>query len=191
MTLVRRIAREKRRVVLPIAVALAANLAVVAAAVVPLSRKVDSAADRAARAADALAQARARHQAAQAVVSGQVRADQELQKFYREVLPADWTSARRITYVRLVQLAQQHGLRQARTGAEPQADRESALTRLQMTMQLTGDYPSIRQFIYDLESAPEFVVLENVALAQGQDANAPLMLTVEVSTYYWTKRDGE
>lgn len=191
MTLARRIAREKRRVVLPIAVALAANVVIFAAAVLPLSRNVDNAADRAARAADSLAQARARHQAAQAVVSGRARADEDLQKFYREVLPADWTAARRITYVRLVQLAQQHGLRQARTGAEPQADRESALTRLQMTMQLTGDYPSIRQFIYDLESAPEFVVLENVALAQGQDANAPLMLTVEVSTYYWTKRDGE
>jgi len=191
MTLARRIAREKRRVVLPIAVALAANVVIFAAAVLPLSRNVDHAADRAARAADSLAQARARHQAAQAVVSGRARADEDLQKFYREVLPADWTAARRITYVRLVQLAQQHGLRQARTGAEPQADRESALTRLQMTMQLTGDYPSIRQFIYDVESAPEFVVLENVALAQGQDANAPLMLTVEVSTYYWTKRDGE
>ena len=191
MTSARRILSEKRRVVLPMAIVLAANVAVFAAAVVPLARKVDSAAERAGRAADLLAQAKARHRAAEALVSGKVRADEELRRFYREVLPADWTAARRITYRRLVQLAREHDLQPARSGSEPQANKESALSRLQMSMQLTGDYASIRQFIYQLESAPEFVVIENIALAQGSEASAPLVLTIEVSTYYWAGGAGE
>ena len=185
MTSARRILGEKRRLILPIAIVLAANVAIFAAAVVPLTRRVASAADRAALAAETLGQARARHEAAKALVSGLGRADDELHRFYRDVLPGDWTAARRITYLRLVQLAREHGLQPARTGSEPQANKDSALARLQMTMQLTGDYASIRRFIYDLETAPEFVVIENVALAQGSEANAPLVLTIEVSTYYW------
>ena len=190
MTSARRILGEKRRVVLPIAIVLAANVAVFAAAVVPLSRRVNSAADRAAVAAGTLGQARARHDAAKALVSGKDRADDELRRFYREVLPADWTAARRITYLRLVQLAREHGLQPERTGFEPQSNTESSLARLLMTMQLTGDYASIRRFIYDLETAADFVVIENVALAQGTEANAPLVLTIEVATYYWTGEAG-
>jgi len=185
MTSARRILGEKRRVVLPIAIVLAANVAVFAGAVVPLARRVDSAAGRAAVAAETLGQAQARHRAAEALVSGKDRAEEELRRFYREVLPPDWTAARRVTYLRLVQLAREHGLQPARTGSEPQTNRDSVLARLQMTMQLTGDYASVRHFIYDLETAPDFVVIENVALAQGSEANAPLVLTIEVSTYYW------
>lgn len=191
MTLARRIVQEKRRLVLPIALALAANVIVFAAAVVPLSRKVDNARLRAASAVGSLQQARAQHQAAEAVVTGKVRADEQLQRFYREILPTDWTAARRITYLRLVQVAERHGLRVERSGAEPQANRESVLTRLQMTMQLTGDYRNIRSFIYELERAPEFVVIENVALAQAQESATELVLTIEVSTYYWGGADGK
>ncbi len=190
MSLLKRVVAEKRRLVLPVAVVFAANVVVFAAAVLPLQRKVDTAAARAARAAEMRGEAQARYRAAQAVVTGKQRADEELRKFYTDVLPADWTAARRITYLGLVRLAAQDGLKPARSGAaEPDQERDSVLSRLQMTMQLQGDYRQIRRFIYDLEKAPEFVVIENVALAPAQDAGAPLMLTVDVSTYYWTGTD--
>ena len=32
-------------------------------------------------------------------------------------------------------------------------------------MVLQGDYESLRQFIYELESAPEFVIIDDVTLA--------------------------
>lgn len=189
MSLFKRILAEKRRYVLPIGVVFAANIVVFAAAVLPLQRKVDTAAVRATRAANLRAEAQAHYRAAQAVVSGKQRADEELHRFYTQVLPTDWTAARRITYLRLVQLAAQDGLKPARAGAEPEKKHDSALSRLQMTMQLQGDYRQIRTFIYDLEKAPEFVVIENVALAQAQEAGGPLMLTLDVSTYYWTGTD--
>ena len=40
---------------------------------------------------------------------------------------------------------------------------------------LTGQYRDIRQFIYDLETSPEFLVLENVGLSsQGTDDGGAL-----------------
>ena len=52
-----------------------------------------------------------------------------------------------------------------------------------MTMVLEGEYRDVRRFIHKLETAPEFVVIEDVALVQGEQ-NAPLTLTVKLSTYY-------
>ena len=48
---------------------------------------------------------------------------------------------------------------------------------------LQGDYEGIRRFIYALETAPEFVIIDDVSLAQAE-ANKPLTLTLELSTYY-------
>ncbi len=191
MTLLRRILREKRALVLPVAIALAVNALIYAAAVLPLTRSVDHAAARAGAVAAALDEAKARQAIAQATVDGKRRADDELKKFYKDVLPADWTAARRLAYTRLEQLARQFNLRPARTGSEPEADRESALAKLTVTMVVTGDYRDIREFIYELESSPEFVVIDNVALAQSEATNAPLVLTIEVSTYYRAKGDDD
>jgi hypothetical protein len=55
-----------------------------------------------------------------------------------------------------------------------------------MTMVLAGSYQDVRQFIHQLETAPEFVVIEDVALVQGEERTAPLVLTLQMATYYWT-----
>jgi hypothetical protein len=187
MKLLRRIFRERRALVLPVAAALGANALIYAAAVVPLSETVRRASLRAQATAAAFAAARERHAAAQATVDGKQRADEEIEKFYKDVLPADPASARRIAYTRLEQLARQFSLRPSRTGTEAERDRDSSLPRLVVKMIVAGDYRNIREFIYELESSPEFVVIENVALAQSEEANAPLVLTIEVATYYRAK----
>jgi hypothetical protein len=38
--------------------------------------------------------------------------------------------------------------------------------------------------LYDLETSPEFVVIEHIILAEGQTASSPLALSMELSTYY-------
>jgi len=48
---------------------------------------------------------------------------------------------------------------------------------------LQGDYESFRQFIYELETSPEFVIIDDVTLTQT-DPNKPLTLTLDLSTYY-------
>ncbi len=187
MTLLRRILRERRALVLPVAIALAVNALIYAAAVVPLAETVRRASARADATAATLKAARDRQAAAVATVDGKKRADEELKKFYKDVLPADSAAARRIAYTRLEQLARQFNLRPTRTGTDPGTDEESALARLLVTMVVAGEYRNIREFIYELESAPEFVVIENVALAQSEEANAPLVLTIDVATYYRAK----
>ena len=71
-----------------------------------------------------------------------------------------------------------------RRGAAPETLRDSTLERLQVNYALTGDWDDIRQLIYEIETGPDFVVIDNVQLAEGRQANAPLSLTLDLSTYY-------
>jgi hypothetical protein len=41
----------------------------------------------------------------------------------------------------------------------------------------------MRAFIHALETAPEFVVIDNIELGQGADGG-PLSVTLQLSTYY-------
>ena len=45
------------------------------------------------------------------------------------------------------------------------------------------DNESFRQYITAPESAPPFVIIDDVSLAQN-DPSKPLMLVIELSTYY-------
>jgi len=50
-------------------------------------------------------------------------------------------------------------------------------------MVLQCDYESFRQFIYELETTPEFIIIDDLTLSESE-ANKPLNLTLELSTYY-------
>lgn len=190
MSLTRRILVEKRSIVLPIAVGLIVNAALYGLVVYPLTRRVEAAEGRAAAAQAKLLVAQQTFTHAKETVTGKGKADEELQRFYGEVLPVDLAAARRITYLRLAQLADQANLRYERRTVRTEQDENSRLARLNMTMVLEGEYDDIRRFIYQLETAPEFVVIEDVALARGQEGETALVLTLEVSTYYRAARDG-
>jgi Tfp pilus assembly protein PilO len=56
---------------------------------------------------------------------------------------------------------------------------------LMTTLELEGDYRAIRRFIYLVETAPEFTIIQNVTLAQSQQRGS-LQLTLSLTTYYWT-----
>lgn len=190
MSLLKRILAEKRALIVPLAVGLGVNLALYALAVYPLTIKVRGAEDRAAVAAQRLRSATAARVAARSTLEGKTQADAELRKFYKDVLPVDLTGARRLTYAKLAQLARDANLRPERRSVTTDSDRDSPLTRVRTTMVLAGDYRNIRRFIYALETAPEFVVIEDVSLAQSEERNAPLVLTLQVSTYYWAGGNG-
>ena len=46
-----------------------------------------------------------------------------------------------------------------------------------------ADYEALRRFIYDVESAPEFLIIDHVSLSQNEPGK-PLTLGIEFSTYY-------
>jgi Tfp pilus assembly protein PilO len=59
-----------------------------------------------------------------------------------------------------------------------------------MTMNLTGDYSSVRRFIHELETAPEFLVLESVAVTAAAEGDRRLNVVAQVATYYRTPEHG-
>lgn len=179
-----RVFQEKRALIWPILIALIANVLVYAVIVYPLSKKVAGGEQAAEASAAALAAARRDYAAARATVAGKGQADIELQKFYSEVLPPDVSGARRITFLRIEQLATQAGLRLERGTSSPQGQRESNLVKFTYTAALSGEYPNIRRFIHDLETAPEFLVLENVQLTQNEGERSGLKVAVQIATYY-------
>jgi hypothetical protein len=123
-------------------------------------------------------------------VQGRDRTDSALRAFYKDILPGSLASARDITYLRLAEIADQHDIRIKRRSTDTASTRQGSLARLQITMALEGNYENIRQFIYQLESGSDFVVIDSVALAQDVDPGSPLTLTLGLSTYYRAEPHG-
>ena len=79
--------------------------------------------------------ARKTFEAARGTVTGKKEADAELKKFYQEVLPADFSAARRLLYPHLDQLARESNLSVG--GSRFTSDKDDALGDLRkfsMTM---------------------------------------------------------
>jgi len=187
MTLLRRILVEKRALVLPLALALVVNVAVYALVVYPLETKAATASDRAVAAAQSLRNADRELAAARALVAGKSHADQELATFYDKVLPADFAAAQRMTYAFVPALARKTNVRYEARHQEVEAAKDTGksapLGRLKTRVVLQCDYENFRQFVYELETAPQFVIIDDVSIAQT-DTGKPLSLTLELSTYY-------
>lgn len=192
-----RIVKENRVVVLTLALVLLANLAVALLVVYPMSVSVQTGEQQRARAEQALQAAEREFAAATAATSGRARAAEDLKRFYTTVLPADLAAARRATYLKLTQLARVAELQTQRRTEEVHEPRKYeidggvTLTRFSISMVLKGEYESVRQFLRDIEAASEFIVIDNVALAEGTEASSALVLAVELSTYYRITNHGD
>ncbi len=189
MTTANRIFSEKRRLIVPLAIAAAANLAALALLVYPLSRRVASGETRATVAAQRLAAASLDYRAARATLEGRQRTDTQLDKFYVEVLPHNQAAARKITYLRLAQLARAGNLDYQQRAINQEHTKGSTLSQLVLTMTLEGDYRDIRSFIHTLETAPDFIVVRSVSLAKPGDAKKALTVALTLATYYRADAD--
>lgn len=182
--LLRRAIAEHRGLVAVLGFALLANVFAYVLVVRPLALKSTGAADRAAAAATSRSAAERELKQADELVKGKAEADQELDAFYKKVLPSNLTAARRMTYASLPSLARKAGVRyDARTTTVESVDRDARLEKMGIHMVLQGDYDGLRQFIYALEVGPEFVVIDAVTLVESQGDEA-LHLTIDLSTYY-------
>jgi Tfp pilus assembly protein PilO len=184
MMLARRIFVEKRTLIIPVALGVVLNIAAYLFVVRPLAVQSAGVADRAIAAKQALALAERDLAGARELVTGTSRADEELATFYEQVLPPDQNSARRLTYLSIYHLARKMNVKflDRKTEVEP-PKRDARVGRWKIRTELQGDYENLRQFIYALESAPEFVIIDDVTLSQN-DPDKPLTLTIELSSYY-------
>ena len=95
-----------------------------------------------------------------------------------------------MTYTRLPELARKAGFAYQSGSSEVDLSiKNSRIGRLQSRMVLQGDYQSFRRFIYEVESSPDFLIIDSVTLTQSEAAR-PLLATLEVSTYYRTRPNG-
>ncbi len=188
MTLLTRILHEKRTPITVVAIILAIDVVLVFA-VYSWSTRASRAETRAAQAMEQRVQAQVTHAAVSATSANKTNADSELQGFYTEMLPSGLEGARIISSPFLVKLAEDTNLVLERRTSVPEKERESLLARLRTTMVLAGEYEDIRQFIYELETAPGFILIEEVVLSQGDESEEALVLTLGVSTYYWAGPD--
>lgn len=191
MTLFRRVIAEKRRLIVPLGIAAGVNVLLFALLVFPLGRQVATAEQEAQQQREVLRRARQDAASAKATVQGKQEADASLRKFYQDVLPANASAARGITYRRLSQLAHDSNVRLERGTNEPKREKDSTLEKITTTYILSGEYRDVRRFIYALETAPEFMVLENVALtAPSDERDGGLSVRLDVATYYRTANAG-
>jgi hypothetical protein len=181
---------ENRSLIIPVLIGLVVNIALYAIVVYPLSKKVAGGEEEARASSVALDAAKRDYAAARATVAGKGQADEELRKFYRDVLPPDISGARRITFLRMEQLARQCNLKLERETSDPKAVRDSDLVKFVYTASLSGDYRNIRRFIHELEAAPEFLVLENVELSQSETEGRGLNVNLQIATYYRAANNG-
>ena len=191
MTAASRIFAEKRRLIVPLAIAAAVNLGALALLVYPLSRRVEGSQVRAQVASQQLSSASLDYRAARATMEGRQHTDKQLDQFYVDVLPHDQAAARRITYLKLAQLAREGNLDYQQRAINQEHVKGSTLSQLVLTMTLEGDYRDIRAFIHTLETASEFIVVRGVGLAKPRDSKKPLSVALTLATYYHADADAD
>jgi Tfp pilus assembly protein PilO len=183
MRLMRRVIQEHRRKVILLTAAFALNLLAYIFIVRPLAQRVANVEQNTLAAEQSLAAARADYARANGTFTGKERAAKELATFYSSVLAQDLSGARRLTYGRLSRLARMSRLEYQRGRYEPVEERDGTVSRFKANVELTGTYNDVRNFIHAIETAPEFVVIDNISLAEGGSDNA-LNLSLELSTYF-------
>ena len=189
MTLWRRILSEKRKQVAGVVALLVVDALLYLLAVYPLSARVTQAEVSTAVAETQLAEVREGYKIATQANTSKTTADGELERFYTDILPTDLAGARALLSPYLDRLATESELVLERQSSVPERERDSQLARLRTTLVLAGEYEDIRSFIYAIETAPEFILIEEVILSQGNDSEEELVLTLGASTYYWAGPD--
>jgi Tfp pilus assembly protein PilO len=189
MTTWRRLFAERRRALMPLVLVIIVNLAILLLAVLPLSRSVAGAEQAIQQATVDLANVKRLETQAREAAGSRARADQELSRFYSDILPKDLPTARRSTIRWIQEAARDAGVEFSSSRFDYEEVRDSRLSRAYSTVTLAGRYADVRRFLYAVETAQEFIVIEKVGLAQSDTAGGaatPLGVTLTVATYYVT-----
>jgi Tfp pilus assembly protein PilO len=188
--LARRIFDERKAILLPLVVVVVVNVAVLVLGVLPLRTAVAMAESDGTQATLQLGEARLQQRDAEQARASREGADNDLRRFYTEVLPRDLTMAQKTLNLWVTEAARDAGLEFQGAQFDWGEVRDSALSRAFSRITLQGSYSSIRRFLHAVETAEEFVVVESVELVQQADqgaASGALEVSLVVSTYFLTK----
>lgn len=184
MVPVRRVLTDKRLVVVPLALLAVVNIVMLGLVLGPLGGRVRTLEARAAAATQGAAAASRDLAQARALATGKLQATTDLQTFYDQVLPTDQAAARRVTFLRMAQMARDAGLDFDRRAFAQEQPKGAHLVRVDLAMIVRGRYAQLRRFFHAVESGQDFVVLRSVNVGQATDTPGLLEATLELSTYY-------
>jgi len=89
-------------------------------------------------------------------------------------------------YSRLVdkiyRLAKEDGVKNISFGTDAKEEKEGDLVQLDFSMPISGDYRNVRKFIYDIETSPLFLNIDNLSLTSSGD-EGEITLTIALTTY--------
>jgi hypothetical protein len=180
-----RIIADRRLLVSVLALLAIVNVIGLALVLGPIRSRVQTLTLRATTASLSVTTATRELNEARQTTAGSVQAVTDLQRFYTEVLPADQPTARQVTLVRLAQLMREADLTyDHRSFSQEKPEKDAVLTRATLKMSVYGTYRNLRQFLYKLETGPDFIVVREVGVAQADDPQEPLEAALVLSTYF-------
>lgn len=126
-------------------------------------------------------EARVRRQ--EAYLLGLEQAESDLTRFRTEILS---TRDQRMIDVQmeLARLAQQFNINVEQIQYQNDRLDDEALDRFAMLVPLEGGYANLRKFIQAVETSEKFLVIERVALAEGEQGGILLQLNITLATYF-------
>lgn len=132
---------------------------------------------------DELERREAAVQVREAYLQGIEQAEDDLDHLRKDVLQ---TRDRRIVEVQqeVEELAQQFNLQSTQITYQNEILRNEGIERYATTLPLEGGYANLRRFIQALEKSNKFLVIERVALGEGQEGGVMLQLNITLATYF-------
>ncbi len=111
------------------------------------------------------------------------QAEEDLGILRRDVLS---TRSRRLIEVQaeVDRLAQLFNVVSEQVNYENEILEDEGLERMWMTIPLQGGYANLRKFIQAVESSDKFLVIERVALVEGEEGGVLLQLNITLATYF-------
>lgn len=130
-----------------------------------------------------LEQRDAARRAREAYRSALGKAEEDLATLRRDVLS---TRNQRLIEVQaeVDHLAQMFNVVSEQVTYENEILEDEGLERMWMTIPLQGGYANLRKFIHAVENSDKFLVIERVALAEGDEGGVMLQLNITLATYF-------
>ena len=89
-------------------------------------------------------------------------------------------------YIRIIEkvyrLAKEDGMKSDSFGTAAKEVKEGNLIQVDFSMPIAGNYRDVRKFIYDIETSPLFLNIDNLSLSSGKDGGE-ITLTIALTTY--------
>ncbi|HEX9637633.1 MAG TPA: type 4a pilus biogenesis protein PilO [Acidobacteriota bacterium] len=177
--------QERRRWILPLALLLVINLALIFFWTLPLRARIATVESQRARSLNQLEQRREELDQIRADIRKLVRVKDHSRTFYQQVLA---TKQARMTEMlgELESLAGDFNIPLESVVFSENEPREGrGLIHFTIKLPLTGDYNSLREFLARVENSSSFFIIDGIRLAESErSAGSNLNLAIELSTYF-------